>query len=744
MKKLPSKGKKMLITLIAVFITLVVGGIAVFSAIYFSAKLNDESIVAEKATLKIVGADGNEIDAEALNRYVKYEDVSTEIINAFVALEDKRFFSHNGVDYYRLGGAMIKNLKYGYFKEGGSTITQQLAKNTQLNNEKTLTRKIKEMKLAHDIEKKYSKEDILEMYLNAIYYGNGVYGIDSACKKYFDKKPSEIGVAEGAILAGIVKNPSAYSPIKNKEKATERMRLVLKLLKDQGYISEEEYESAASYEYVQPKSEKISSYFTAALSEACAILNIDEKTLIKSGYTIKCFYDDKLQKNIENIANMPDFNIKTIGGNEALNSVTVCDNASGGIIACVSCEGINPLTFRRSPGSAIKPIAVYAPALERKIITEASVYTDEKIDFGGYSPSNYQDVYLGNIDVETAVKNSVNTVAVKIFSETGKEYCLEKTAETGITVDKNDGNLSFALGGMTYGTTSKELCEAYMCFPNGGEHVKAGVIQSIRNKNGSVLYEKSSVKKRVFSEENAYIMTDLLQKTAQNGTAKKLSTVPCEIAGKTGTVGGNAQNTDAWCVSFSKDYTMCVWYGGANNNDEENITVTGGGVPSLLSASVYKFLPVKNTCFNVPETVCEADIDVYAREQTGKIYLAHETTPIEYRKNYLFGENNFPKEKSPYFELSENEFIAEYDYSRGVRLNFTEQTPCSYRITRIDLTDGSEKIVYASENSGSIENLTRQSSISDLDVSVGRIYSYRLEIISSARVIGIKNATVIT
>lgn len=735
----------MLLIVVSVTVSLILTAAIVFSAIYFSAKLDDDKIVAEKATLKIIGSDGAEIDSEAFNRYVTYENINSNIINAFVSLEDKRFFTHNGVDYYRLAGAAIKNVKYGYFKEGGSTITQQLAKNTQLNSEKTLTRKIKEMKLAHDIEKKYSKEEILEMYLNAIYYGNGIYGIDSACKNYFDKSPAEVSIAESAILAGIVKNPSKYSPVNNKDNALERMKLVCGLMKSQNYIDEDEYEQALRYEYVKPVDNGINPYINAALSEACEILGTDEKSLLKSDYVLECHYDEKLQNIIEKLASSDDFTIKTNGGKAALSSVVLCDNLSGGVIACYSSDEINPITFRRSPGSCIKPVAVYAPALERKIITEATVFNDEKIDFGGYSPSNYKDIYYGKVDVETAVKKSINTVAVNIFRETGKEYCVNKAIDAGITIDKNDLNLSFALGGMTYGVTTKELCQAYMCFADGGVSRKVGLIKTIKNGKGKIIYKNNKEnEKAVFSKETSYIITDLLQKTAQNGTARKLSEVKStEIAAKTGTVSGRVGNTDAWCISYSPDYTLCVWYGGADNTDEENISVTGGGTPALLSANVYKYLPIRNEKFDIPDSVAEVEIDIYARNETDKLYLANENTPYEYRKSYVFSENNMPQEVSPYFNNLSADFSAENLLPGGVKLRFGVIYPNSYAITRTDLTDGSVVEIYRNENLPS-ENYYRIEEFIDERAESGKIYLYNLEIIYAPDISTNQSVTVIT
>ncbi|MDD4316449.1 MAG: transglycosylase domain-containing protein, partial [Clostridia bacterium] len=213
-----------------------------FFTVYFSARL-DNTVTYGETAIKVMDNVGEEIPSPSSVRiYIKYDEISPHIINAFVALEDKRFFKHSGIDYIRIGGALINNIKAGYIKEGGSTITQQLAKNTQLSNKKTLQRKIKEAKLARDIERKYSKEEILEIYLNAIYFGNSIYGINEACMRFFNKKPADIELYEAAILAGVVKNPGKNSPLRSPANANQRKNLVLRLMKEQGYIDAFQYE----------------------------------------------------------------------------------------------------------------------------------------------------------------------------------------------------------------------------------------------------------------------------------------------------------------------------------------------------------------------------------------------------------------------------------------------------------------------------------------------------------------------
>lgn len=727
MKK-AAKGKKLLVILLFVMIGLAVAAGTVFAGIYFSAKLDKDAVIAERARVVFYDKNGNQTDYSSLARYVNYEDINSNIVNSFVALEDKRFFDHGGVDLYRTAGAFINNLKAGRYKEGGSTITQQLAKNTMLSSEKTLLRKIKEMKLARDIEKNYTKEEILEMYLNAIYFGNGIYGIDSACKYYFDKFPSEIGIAESAILAGIVKSPQNYSPVNNPDKCYERMRLVLRLLKEQGYISESEYEKEINYVYVKPEKDGYSPYFANVISQAADELGISELELIKSSYSIYTYFDPEAQKKIETLLSGGEFYTECVNGQTAYTTVVVADNATSGISAFYSNKKYDVFSFRRQPGSAIKPIAVYSPALNTYSITPADAVVDEPKDFAGYSPKNYGNVYIGATDVETAVKKSINTVAVEIYNKMNREYCLDFINKCGIKTEAEDVNLALSLGGMTTGTTPVELCEAYLCLANGGYHNDCGFIKEIRDEKNRIIFRKNDVKEKVMNEDAAFLMTDMLIKTVLDGTAKKLSVLPFPVAAKTGTVNGSdGNNSDAWCVSYNDNYTVCVWYGGEDRNPENNVTTTGGGLPAMVSAEIYKLLP-RTPCLkkitSAPANVVELETDLYARQTDGKVCLVNPLTPSYYRKSYNFSIKNAPGEYSPYFVLPEQVFRAEV-VNGEIILEFNYDPQYEYRIYRSCVSADNEMIYSTVKNEiGGSKTVT----VTDNDVERRKIYVYALEV----------------
>ncbi len=652
---------------------------------YFSVKFDPDKVVATKAQIIITDSSNRPIDSKCLFRYVPYDKISSNVINAFVALEDKRFFTHHGVDYYRTAGAFIHNLSSGRLKEGGSTITQQLAKNTMLSSEKTFKRKIKEMKLARKIEKNYSKEQIIEMYLNAIYYGNGIYGIDSAAYNYFGKEAADLSAAEGAILAGIVKNPSRYSPKNNPDAAIGRRNIVLRLMLEQGYIDKNYYETALLQEYSAPllKSDPYKPYFSSVLHEAASILGIAEQELIRSPYVIRTYCDVDNTKTLYSAFDGDAYGcLDESSGITAPYSAMLCDNVSGGITAFYSTSEGNVFSFRRSPASAIKPILVYAPAIEYGLITEKTVFNDAKTSFNGYMPKNFGDIYSGKVTAETALAKSINTVAVQILNLTEPERAKLLAEKAGLRFDKSDKHLALALGGMAYGVTMTELTEAYMTLANGGQHLPATFIKEILTADGRVLYRHLPERTQAFSSDTAYIVTDMLRKTVSNGTAKRLSGLPFEIAAKTGTAENDNGNTDAWNVSYTTSDTLCVWYGG---ND---LLTTGGNHPTLLANYIRNRLPApKQTEFSMPITVSPCEIDGFALKNNGVILLSNPHTPKTHREKGYFSIKNTPKEISTYFDIANLEFSVTKtgnDICTDIRFD----TPCRYKLIEKNLMTG--------------------------------------------------------
>lgn len=671
-----------------------------FFSIYFSINLQEESINVPKAKIRLLDKNRDIINNDFLYEYIPYSHISQNVINAFIALEDKRFYTHHGIDYHRLLGALYQDIKTMSFKEGGSTITQQLAKNTLLSGEKTLNRKIREMRLAHLIERKYSKEQIIEMYLNAIYYGNGIYGIDCAAKNYFNKKASDLTPSEGAILAGIVKNPSRYSPNANTKAAIERRNLVLKLMYEQGYLTEKSYYDALSDTYAPISRDKSDHYYlpyySNALSEASAILGISEKELILSDYVVSTFYDDALQKNIFSAILSDEYSEMNDSDETATGTVLVSNNDSGGITAFGSKKEINVFSLRRQPGSVIKPILDYAPAIEFGQISPQSLVLDEKVSINGYSPNNYSGTYKGWISAKKALSSSVNTVAVKLLSVIGVENGKRFAEKCGMSFDKNDG-LAASLGGLTKGSTLIEIAESYMTLANGGLHKKCSFIKRIETSNGEVLYQHTNIPSYAMSKDTAFLVTNMLEDTIQNGTAIKMKGFPYAIAAKTGTTQSTKcnDNLDAWNVSFTTEKTAVVWYGDLKNTPETSLKTTGSGLPTLLARKIHTLLskPQKEK-FDVPDSVFEIDTDSYAEDIDHTLYLAHSSTPKTYRRKGYYSLKNCPTTTSPYFDLSKISFtIRKKESETEVDISGTMGEDYTFLLEERDLITG-EKNVY--------------------------------------------------
>ncbi|MCH5159286.1 MAG: transglycosylase domain-containing protein [Clostridiales bacterium] len=517
---------------------------------------------------------------------------------AFVAVEDKRFFQHNGIDYKRVGGAILHNIKSGGYKEGASTISQQLIKNTHLDNYKTLRRKVNEMLLASELERAYSKREILEMYVNTIYFGRSAYGIETAANVYFNKSAADLTVSESAVLAGMIKAPNNYAPDKNAEKCKARRDRVLKLMLEQGIIDQSAYDEAIASEvtYTPQASSSAKSYTYHVMQEACKILNMTPLQLAKSDFVIETYCNQQTQKELTKLVNSD----ATATKNGALSQLAcvVCDN-KGGVEACyMRGEGADA---KRQVGSAIKPIAVYAPALNERIITQASPVLDEETDFNGYKPTNAGG-YNGWTTIKYAVAKSLNVPAVKTLNALGLPTAEKYLSKFGIDGEQN---LSLALGNANGGMDIFTLAKCYATLANDGCVNDVAFIKNIYSEKG-LIYSREQDNERVFNTAANYLMTDLLINTVETGTAKLLKNNKFQVAAKTGTVGNSEGNSDALVAGYTTENTFVVWYSGEMNN-----TINGGTEPCKFAANLLNkmYTDSKPKKFATPNSVIQLDVD---------------------------------------------------------------------------------------------------------------------------------------
>jgi len=592
----------------------------------------DETLfIKEKSGFPIfLDANGNEVETKFNNtqNYTKIEDIAKHTINAFIATEDKRFYTHKGVDYKRIVGALLRNVKSGKIVEGASTITQQLAKNVFLTNEKNIKRKINEIILAKKIEKNLSKDKILEIYLNTVYFGRGAYGLQRASKIFFGVNARELTVAQSAGLAGILKAPSNYSPVYNYDKFLKRKNLVLKLMLDNGCIDDELYNDALKEKiFVNNDTQNLSSvqdYFDIVVSQTAEILNEEKEKIKNRNYVIETYYDNNVQKALTNSV------IKKVDNLESDRCGVVIDNKTKGIKGFF---GVGDCTFwnkKINPASTIKPLGIYAPALQKGLITPITPVLDSKTSFGNeFKPKNYNDKYYGWISVRKAVANSLNVPAVKTLNVLGINECVSYLKNNGINVSNEDKNLTLALGNIKGGCNLFDLLNAYSTFGNDGNFGEYSFVKNIYL-NGKLLYSHKNSNKKVFDDETVFLMTNILKDVVNYGTGKNFKKQGFEFAGKTGTCGSkNGQNSDAIFCGYNTIDSFLFWAGPKSVNDNSEL-LTGGNQPIKMINDYFDEL-TKNVNynpkdFNTPKNVKFFNVDKNMLEKEQKVYLADENT----------------------------------------------------------------------------------------------------------------------
>lgn len=596
-------------------------------------KLNEDKLINLNRTVNFYDVHGNLISEKTDGKsVVEISKVNDYTKNAFIAIEDKRFYSHSGIDLKSIFRALKNNILSGSYKEGASTITQQLIKNTHLTSEKTIKRKFAELKLAKDLEKVYDKEQILEMYLNTIYFGDNCFGIENASNYYFGKKVYELNIGESAGLAGMIKAPNIYSPSVNIEKFNERKNLVLNEMYTQGYINKFEYEKAKN-EYLSAKTKvennNVYDYIYIANKEYNEKNSIYPYNYNKNVFT---YFTPSLQKIIdETISSYENNYEKTI----------VITNKNGDILAYLSTCG----EMNRQMGSIAKPLLVYAPAIQENLVSEMTPILDEKTDFNGYSPSNYNDIYHGYLSVKDSLAKSSNVCAVKLLNYLTLNKAKEYANKLKINLTDNDNSLVLALGATERGATLTQLVAGYNVFANDGVYTPSSCIKSYNNKN-----ELNRSKIKVIDTDTAFIMCDMLKNVVKDGTAKKLSYLDFDVYAKTGTVGDKNGNTDAYCISYTNDYVVGVWVGILDKNKADN-SLTGGGLPTMMARDVYNAIYKDTTPAPVGkcDDVLELKIDKISYEQNHELILSDDNAPERLKMLGLFRKQCAPKIKSDRF-----------------------------------------------------------------------------------------------
>jgi len=542
---------------------------------------------------------GQEIELEQLydenNRvWIDYEDIPKNMMNALVAIEDSRFYEHKGVDWVRTAGAMINMIipirdNFG----GGSTITQQLIKNLTGEKDVTVQRKLQEILRALEFEKQYTKEDILELYLNIVYFGRGSYGVETAAQTYFRKSASELSLAESAAIVGITNSPTYYDPVLRPENNKKRQELILRLMLEQGYITQKEHDAAVAeklditpYEELNVDNQPKQSYYvdqviTDVLADLQSELGYSAQAasnlLFSGGLKIYACVDLRIQAILDDVYQNDEDFPQTRDAKQPESAMVILSADDSRVLAMVGGRGekkVNRAWNRatmttRSPGSAIKPLTVYAPAIEYGFITSATVFDDSPFDEETMYPKNQSRGYTGRMTVKKALQKSTNTVAMKVLDLVTLERSFNfATVNLGLDLVRSEtindrvftdvGYAPLSLGGLTYGVSVLDITAAYAAFPNRGIYTEPRTYTKVLDSAGNVLLENEPVSQVAMQEKTAYYMNNLLRSVVDSGTGTLAKIPNIAVAGKTGTTN---DDYDRWFVGYTPDYVAAVWFG---------------------------------------------------------------------------------------------------------------------------------------------------------------------------------------
>ena len=561
---------------LGIWAVVIIGIITAFYA--YDLPSTDKALeVARRPAVTLLARDGSKMAdlGDLQGSAVHVKDLPKYLPEAVIATEDRRFYSHSGIDIIGITRAMVRNIKAGRVVQGGSTISQQAAKNLFLTPERTFKRKYQELILAFWLEQKFTKDQILTIYLNRVYLGSGTYGVDGAARKYFGVPARKLSIIQSAIIAGLLKAPSRLNPRNNTKAAVARGKVVLSNMVAAGYLTKTQARQAASsklYYAQNQRAQKVGRYFVGWISEQVRGF-VGPRT---GDVTVKTTMDARLQaqaeKHIERYlaANAKKYNVHQ--------GAAVVMSPGGAVLAMVGGRNYRKSQFnrttqaRRQPGSAFKPI-VYLAALEAGL-APSTKFRDSPLTIKGWSPKNYDGKFHGEMSLKTALARSINTIAVKVAEHVGQGNVIKTARRLGITA-KLTSSPSLALG--TSEINLLEMTGAYAVLANGGQGIWPFGVEEIKDAEGRVLYRRQGGGAgQVVEPRHVRSMDNMLQEVIRTGTGKK-ARLRRPAQGKTGTSQGFR---DAWFIGYTKNFVTGVWVG--NDNDAPMKKITGGGLPAII------------------------------------------------------------------------------------------------------------------------------------------------------------------
>ncbi|WP_424767158.1 transglycosylase domain-containing protein [Paenibacillus sp. sgz302251] len=595
--------KHLIIFVAAMLVVTLLGGWGTFRMMVNAQDVAQLSMPLPAATI-LYDREGKEATRISFNKIegIGYKDIPQHMIDAVVAVEDKRFFEHDGMDLRAISRALVTNVTAGGTVQGGSTITQQLAKNVFLSHERTISRKWDEVLLAKKIEESYSKQEIMEMYLNQIYYGEGAWGIKRAAYTYFGKQASELTIAEAALLAGIIKAPSAMTPYKHAEQAKERRDVVLRLMLEQTLISANQYTAAVKepIKLLSARPNRVDDilypyYVDEIIREAITQYGLSENEVLQGGLRIYTALDTKIQQAVEQVYTQESLFPQSAADQLIQSGTVLVDPRDGGIRALVGGRGEQPFRgfnratqLKRQPGSTIKPIAVYTPALEQGY-QPSDELMDEPININGYEPRNADGRFHGEVSIYEALINSYNIPAVTLLNEIGIDKGMEAAGRFGIPLTAEDRTLGLALGGLHEGVSPLHMAEAYGVFANNGIKIDAHTITRIELADGTVLAEfQGSAGEQVTEPSIAHTMTAMLEGVIKEGTGTAAELTGRPLAGKSGTTQMSGTSgygaKDNWFVGYTPQLVSAVWLGYDKSDSDHYLTTSSKAAAVIFQA----------------------------------------------------------------------------------------------------------------------------------------------------------------
>ncbi|MGM0873955.1 MAG: PBP1A family penicillin-binding protein [Bacillota bacterium] len=738
--------KKVLLTLLAIGIVGMVAGGITFAVIVAGAPPLDDKKLKDSFSSKIYDINGEEITefGHVKRTYVPYDDIPKVLEEAVLATEDARFYEHNGVDFIRIGGAFVANVQEGFGAEGGSTITQQVIKNSILTTEKTITRKVQELWLAFQLEQNYSKQEIIEMYLNKIYFPGNIYGVAQASESFYGKDLSELELHEAAMIAGIPQSPNNYNPKTNPENAEKRRNIVLTLMAKHGFITEAEADEAKKIPVqstLVEATEKANPYH-AFVEEV--IEEVKEKTDIdagSAGLEIYTTLDPEAQDTVENVLNGDTLNFPD---DKLQAGIALIDTKTGEIRAIGGGRnqpvgGYNYATdTRRQPGSTIKPVLDYGPAIEHleykstyhQVVDKPYTYSDGKTPI-----NNWDRSYKGQISIRQALADSRNIPALKALQEVGLEKA--QAFAQGLGIPLPEIHESYAIGGFKNGVSPLQMAGAFSAFGNNGIYIEPHAVKKIVLSDGTEI-SLAPEPEAAMSDYTAFMITDMMKSVVRYGTGQSVYMNNINIAGKTGTTNFTEDDKarynvpsgaakDAWFVGYNPNYTAAVWTGYNITKDSEKVYLDSSDqkLARAMFKEVFSEVAKGDTSdFEQPNSVVKKAVEigsmeaVLASDYTPSNRIAYEYFVKGYEPSKVskkYEKLNKPSNLNINYDQVSNSISVNWNYDEGALNNV------SFVVSQ-SIDEGPYQVVNKSKNMA----------YEIADVIPGAIYSFQVVAVSDS------------